>query len=158
MNRPARSFVNPPLDRRRLHGIVEQRGRRHVRACPGPAEEQVRHVAAVEANAVQGAAERGERLGRRQKRRADKCPDAGRVALGRDHRFDRAADRSRGRKIVGGHVADAADVERVFRQPSPTKERREEQQLVRGIETIEIARRIGLGVAERLRLRQRVVE
>ena len=134
-----RPLVNPPLERRRLHRIVEQRRRRHVRACARPAEEQVRHVAAVEADAVQRAAERRQRFGRGQKRRADECANAGGVALGRHHRLDRAADRSRGREIVGGHVADAADVERLLRQPSPSKERRQQQQLVGGIEAVEIA-------------------
>ena len=110
------------LLRRRLHRIVQQGGRGDVRPGTGTAEEKVRYVFAVEADAIQRAAKRRQRFGAVKKRGAYKCPKAGGVALRPDDGFDGAAGGPRGSEVVSGQVADPAYLERVSRNASPPEQ------------------------------------
>ena len=122
-----------------LNRVIEQRRRGHIGPGARAAEEQVRDVAAVQADAVQRAGQRSQRLGRGEKHGPDECANAGRIALSRDHRFESASCRSSRSEIIGGQVANASHLEGFPRQSSPPEQRRQQQQLVGGITAIQIA-------------------
>ena len=62
------------------------------------------------------------------------------------------------RDVHGRDVADALDVDRVEARPPAERQRRQQRQLVRGVDAVDVEGGIGLGVAQALRLGQHVGE
>ena len=60
--------------------------------------------------------------------------------------------------VHGRDVADALDVDRVEARPPAEGQRRQQRQLVRGVDAVDVEGGIGLGVAQALRLGQHVGE
>ncbi len=62
------------------------------------------------------------------------------------------------RDVHGRDVADALDVDRVEARPPAEGQRRQQRQLVRGVDAVDVEGGVGLGVAQALRLGQHVGE
>ena len=60
--------------------------------------------------------------------------------------------------VHGRDVADALDVDRVEARPPAEGQRRQQRQLVRGVDAVDVEGGVGLGVAQALRLGQHVGE
>src|SRR3546814_20705344 len=60
--------------------------------------------------------------------------------------------------VEGGDVADTLGVHRIRVEARAERETGEDRQLVRGIDAVDVEGRVGLGVAELLRLGQHVLE
>ena len=75
------------------------------------------------------------------------------VGLPRDaEQFDAVAEFGRERDVERGDPPNALDMHRVERNRPPERQRRQDRQFVRRIDAVDVERRIGLGIAELLRI------
>ena len=72
--------------------------------------------------------------------------------------LDEAADLAGGGDVGGGHLGDAFTVDVGRRDPAVEGQTRQDGRLGRGVEALHVGGRVGLGVAELLRLGQDVAE
>ena len=82
-----------------------------------------------------------------------------RIGLPRDaEQLDAVAELAGERDVERGDAADALDMHRVERDRPAERERGQDRQLVRGIDAVDVERRIGLGVAQLLRIGEHLGE
>ncbi len=78
--------------------------------------------------------------------------------LGEADEADAVAQRLRLRDVGGDDVADAGDRRGIEIDPRPEGQRRQDRELVRGVDAVDVEARIGLGIAQPLRLAEHVGE
>ena len=86
--------------------------------------------------------------------RADRAVDL----FGHREQLDDVAELVRGRDVVGADVRDAFAVHVAGDDARAERDRRDDRGLRRGVETLDVGRRVAFGVAELLRFGERVRE
>ena len=132
---------------------VAEDGRGGRVAAGAPAvEHQLAGGVGLDEDGVEGLAHAGERVRPRDHRRVDAHGDAVVGALADRQQLDDGVHLAGRRDVGGGDLGDALAVDVGAGDPGVEGERGEDRGLGGGVEALDVGGRVGLGVAERLRL------